>query len=161
MNLSTNPTLQQQTGKMCMPTCIAMALDIPATQVIEEMEALGIDLSDGTYDRDIAFYLVQKGIAVERFLNHGLGMPDGLYITTVPSLNVHGTHGVLIFVKGNTPIVLDPNNGKSDKNHYSLDSFYDIPGIYFERLDDFADLNQADKEAESPAETDDDCEEHF
>lgn len=145
-SLCDSPKLQQQpSGSTCVPTCLAMAFDIDVHDIIHDMEEFGIDVDDGLDDREENWYLVHVGIGWSTFANmRGIGLAEGIYLTTVPSLNVTNyTHCVLVVAKWNEDniaevSVLDPNNGVPGMKYY--DDFYTLPAISFTKLDDFRDL---------------------
>ena len=139
MELTQNPELQNQPcGHSCVPTCIAMALDIPVDKVLKEMADLGLDVSKGTNDFYIMKYLVRHNIAVETFMNRGLGLGDGHYFFNVNSLNRMGlNHCVFVYIKNLEPKVYDPNNGKEGKKFYDIDDFTSMPSSRISRLIDF------------------------
>jgi hypothetical protein len=120
-----------------------MAFGIPASEVIEEMEALGINLHNGCAERDEAYYLSTKGIGREKFMNRGHGLPVGHYLVEVPSLNIcKMTHCVLMLVQKGEMTVFDPNKHREGVKFHDIFSAENgsLEVLSFTQLDDFSDL---------------------
>lgn len=147
MKLSKDPVLQNQPCKdSCAMTCIAMALDLPVKELLEDYEESGFDISLGLTSRKVSYVLSRFKIGSMEFLNTGVfGLVDGVYFGDVPSKNRTGlSHCVLLFINDGEVLLLDPNNGKKDVKFYETDEFNTAPFYSFTKLDDFSDLVKGD-----------------
>lgn len=109
---------QQPTPDTCTAACLAMILDTPVDEVVEEFHSKWIN---GLTDP--AHYLIKKLAKFQihrepydRTLHYGK-----VYLLTVPSVNITGrNHHLLVDMRRGEgkEIVYDPNDGKTDKAHY-------------------------------------------
>lgn len=107
---------QQPTGKSCVSTCLAMLLDKPVQEVIDEFHA---DYSNGDNDEDK--YLESKGLICRALWSNHRTLEEGkLYLVSIPSLNlVAYTHEIIFDWRDPTEFkVIDPNMGKEGKKYY-------------------------------------------
>lgn len=105
----------------CVSTCLAMLLRVPAQQVIDDFHHQYVAdeiLPSG--------YLLDKGLPFRRYYVEERAnlLPNRVYLTTVPSLNIeHGLHQILIvtgdFDERCMIQVFDPQLGNPDKNAYT------------------------------------------
>lgn len=108
---------QQPTGDTCVSACLAMILDLPVQQVIDEFHR---DYCDDKITS--AEYLQSKGVKVK--IHPAITRKrsfKGLHLITVPSLNIEGALHQIIWdrrVGEDGPIIFDPNEGKPGKRYY-------------------------------------------
>ena len=143
--LTNYPVLQKQPNDYtCVPTCIAMAMDMEVDTVIKHCEDLGIDLTNGMNDTVTRYVLMTLNIASYPFIaGDGVGILPGLFLASVPSRNFKGrTHSVLVHFSEGMIRVLDPNNERPNYLYWDEDSFGEIGISSFLRLDDFWELRE-------------------
>lgn len=108
---------QQPTWNSCASTCMAMMLDLPAQQVIDEFHEDYITHKTRPYD-----YLRSKGLDVRYGVIDQLFEWDTVYMVTVPSLNLLSVnHFVVMDFRDENWKIYDPNNGKEGKKYYTND----------------------------------------
>lgn len=136
--LTDSPEQQiQPCWSSCVPTSIAMALGVDVTVILNKIEELGLDYSNGLKDEAIAFLLVFLGIGSTTFLPTGVALLDGHYLAQVTSLNKIGyTHCVFLHIEDRVATIYDPNNGRGDELAY-YDDFEETPILSITKLDDF------------------------
>lgn len=110
---------QQPDDITCMSTCLAIILDLPAAQVIEEFHE---SYRNGTLTA--AAYLRSKGLKVsQQYPGESLSSRHGfIYLVSTPSLNQEGgMHSIVIDRRAEAPDsfrVYDPNDGREGKKFY-------------------------------------------
>lgn len=100
----------QPTSTSCTSACMAMLLNRPVEQVVEEFHDPWTK-----HETDPERYLEPFGIECKTFdgIWGTLAEPENLYLLTVPSLNKPGhLHHVLLDLRGDLPVVFDPNRGR-------------------------------------------------
>lgn len=109
---------QQPTKNSCVSTCLAMLLDVPAQQVVDEFH----DKYYVTQEQLPHEYLAAKGISTKPGISTELSLyPGKLYLVAAASLNLEGQmHEIIVdFRDEEKPLlVLDPNMGKEGKKYY-------------------------------------------
>lgn len=105
----------QPTPTSCASTCIAMLLDVPAEEIIEQFHD---KYKSG--EMNIDQFLTSKNINVEPLLtSYWQAKWDGLYFAIVPSLNMKANlHEIIIDTRNDDVIIYDPNMGKEGKYYY-------------------------------------------
>lgn len=109
----------QPTHNTCASTCLAMLLDVPAKEVIDEFHSMYF-----TGEYTVRQYLKEKGVVADRLYTDGddQALWDGhIYLVTVPSLNIQaGTHYIIIDCRDDdaNPIIYDPAKGREGKKYY-------------------------------------------
>lgn len=108
----------QPTATSCASTCIAMLLNVPAEEIIEQFHD---QYKAGEINVDQ--FLLNKGLTVESLLSsYWQCQWDGIYIAAVPSLNIKANlHQIIIDTRNNKVTIYDPNMGKPGKNYYVHD----------------------------------------
>lgn len=109
--------VQQPTGDSCTSACLSMLTGIPIDEVIEKFH------SDWKAKKsNPAVWLNQNGFNYE--VNHNpfchTAEWGSVYLLTVPSLNiVGGLHHIVMDLRSDTEVILDPNYGKVGKKYYT------------------------------------------
>lgn len=111
---------QQPSGDTCSSACIAMILNKPVVEVIEEFH-------DAYFENKIsvAAYLARNDVNFrEMYISED---PDWkLYLAAVPSLNIiGGLHHILLDLRYGDCVVFDPNKGRANIKYYI--SYHDVP----------------------------------
>jgi len=98
-----------------MSTCLAMILDVPASQVIDEFH----ERYKSNYKRASA-YLQEKGLCPSpRNVEDRQLWSDRVYLLAVPSLNIDGgMHSVVADTRNDETRILDPNRGREGRRYY-------------------------------------------
>lgn len=109
--------VQQPTADSCTSACLSMLTGIPIHDVIETFH----------YDwkakkSNPAVFLNRNGFNYE--VNHNpfchTAEWGSVYLLTVPSLNiVGGLHHIIMDLRSDTEVILDPNYGKAGKKYYT------------------------------------------
>jgi len=136
-HLDLNPKAQQQPcWSSCVPTSIAMAVGVPVQEILDRLEALSLDYSNGLTTPECEYLLVDMGLGSHTYLAEGLGMLDGHYLAQVLSRNKIGyTHCIFIHVIDQQAAIFDPNEGRDGMNYYK--ELAGTPLISLTRLNDF------------------------
>lgn len=106
----------QPTPLSCVTTCLAMLLDVPAEQLVEEY--------DGQYHADpytLPAFMESKGIGFECRRTEEPICWDSVYLATVPSANIpYVNHQVIIDARLDPIKVYDPADGYGEdrKSYY-------------------------------------------
>jgi hypothetical protein len=134
---------KQPCNTSCVHTSIAIALGLTPEYIIKKSEGLGIDHSDGMTDMDTRYLLVSLGIGTLEITNHeAIGLLDGHYLVGTTSLNTLGLlHCVFVHILEGIPLVLDPNQGREDREYYS--DWYKLGIIGLTALYDFKEYKGA------------------
>lgn len=104
----------QPTPHSCASTVLAMILDVPAQEVIDEFQ-------EGYFANTLneLDYLASKGVAARAMTRREDLYYGRVYIATAPSLNVYtALHSLIIDTRGGSCTVWDPNKGRRDRMHY-------------------------------------------
>lgn len=106
---------KQPDNKTCTSTCLAMILDKPVEEVIEEFHQKYMD-----YKMLPSDYLRSKGVNFKKYLSEDNSIQGNhLYLITVPSLNITaGIHHILLDARyyPEEPVkVYDPQEGTGNK----------------------------------------------
>lgn len=105
---------QQPTPTSCVSACLAMLLDIPVKDVIDEFHDKYMKA-----DIDADDYLKAKGVKAKSCLStHRRIEPGKVYLIAAPSLNLEASTHEIIFDFRDDFVVLDPNMGKVGKKYY-------------------------------------------
>ena len=113
---------QQPTWNSCMSACVAMILNKPVNEVIDEFHD---DYRSEKIDTDE--YLRLNGVDCEVLLSNAKFEAGNIYVCSVPSLNKQAqTHAVIIDMREEFWCIYDPNQGKEDKLYYVPNS-PDVP----------------------------------
>lgn len=105
---------QQVDDQSCTSACLAMLLNVPVMDVIGEFH---IDWLKG--QTDPIKYLTSKEVEFKALTPFTEFQGDGVYLTTVPSLNHEGTlHHILVVFKDSEMKIFDPNQGRPLKRYY-------------------------------------------
>lgn len=100
----------------CVSTALAMIVDRPAQEIIDDMHA---PYRSG----DLTLRQMLERLGVEYTAFYSLDCPplsdEGVYLCTSPSLNIEGgNHQILIEVTEESYFVLDPVQGREDRKYY-------------------------------------------
>lgn len=107
----------QPTSDSCMSAAIAMIADMDVNEVYNQLHS---DL----ISKELWFDEVMDGLCIDyryMFPKHNTMHMGKVYIASVPSLNMEGTHSIVIDVRKNFKI-LDPNCGRPNKLVYGDDA---------------------------------------
>lgn len=108
---------QQPTSTSCVSACLAMLLDVPVQQVVD-------DFHDKYHAQEQLphEYLAAKGLTTSPGKSTELALyPGKLYLVAAPSLNIEANmHEIIVDFrdKENCMVILDPNQGKEGKKYY-------------------------------------------
>ena len=104
---------KQPTDKTCTSTCLAMILDKPVQEIVEDFHQDYLE-----YNFMPSQYLEACGVKVKKFYSEGnLIRAEKLYLVTVPSINTQaGLHHILVDTRDiKNPKVYDPQEGTGNK----------------------------------------------
>lgn len=118
-------TLQNQIDdKGCVSACLAMLLNEPVDKIHKEF-------NDKYHSYDIwpDDFLMGSGLKVsEVSMKHEAKLGEGVYLVSVPSLNiVAGTHQIIFDYRGNKFKLYDPNKGRVNKKYYIFHNYDNTP----------------------------------
>lgn len=110
----------QPTGNSCSSACLAMILDLPAQEIINDFHQ---DYFDGKTRPFNYLSKVREISNIRRcYSDEWLdGDSWGVFLAVVPSLNLEGITHSVVFDCRDYLIVLDPNKGKPNKKYYTFD----------------------------------------
>lgn len=123
----------QPTWNSCVSTCLAMILDSPAQDIIDEFH------DDYHGDKNtIIDYLTSKGLKIKE-IPRGQNIDltkEGLYLINVPSINIRGrTHQLVANIykedNGFRWQLLDPAMGREGSEYYVWDAGEEVIGESF------------------------------
>lgn len=104
---------KQPYSTCCVQTCLAMLLDEPVEDVIAML---------GTKE-GLSTFETYQALNRFKFVWNALVLPelifDGLYLLTVPSLNLQGRNHCILVERSDVITVYDPNEGKEGKLFYT------------------------------------------
>lgn len=106
----------QPTPDTCTSACLAMILDIPVADVVEEFHKDWMSRKS-----DPAHYLVKKGIKfqIHREPYDNCLQYGKVYLVTAASVNINGRfHHLIVDMRGGEGKVYDPNRGRLDRAYY-------------------------------------------
>jgi len=116
---------QQPTYNTCVSTCLAMILNVDCNEVIDEFHGKYWDY----YESDrviVSSFLSKKGVEFDYCSFEQQPDTEGIYLVTVPSLNIKGgNHNILWVVESSGEEglffqrILDPAAGRDDKYYYT------------------------------------------
>ena len=110
----------QPTAESCVHACLAMVSGVDVQDIIKD---LGDD--NGLTDDELLAWLVRRHILPLEIgaARHVHPFPvQGIYLATVPSLNLQGRgHQIVIEANGDY-VVYDPNNGYKGREFYPKDA---------------------------------------
>jgi len=128
--------VQQVCSHSCGHACISMVTKVPIDILLEEAPTFGVGISE-----DIMLALFAKhGFICRPILYPHLVQYSGVYICTVPSLNVMaGTHYILMCVD-NTGIttLYDPNEGRVEKKSYT--NHLSVPVLVMHKVENVSNI---------------------
>lgn len=115
---------QQPTFNTCVSTCLAMILGVDADKVISEFHPRYYDVIENKLK--VTDYLKSNGVPFELCNFEDSPQKDGVYLVTVPSLNIKaGTHNILWVMESSDregffyQRILDPATGRKDRFYYT------------------------------------------
>ena len=106
---------QQPTHDTCVSACIAMLLNIPVKEIVEEFHSKYINQELNIYE-----FLINHDLNIEPLLpSYWQAELNNIYIASVPSLNKKAAlHQIIIDTRNGASIVYDPQEGKPDCDYY-------------------------------------------
>jgi hypothetical protein len=112
---------QQPTHNSCQSATIAMILDVPVQQVVDEFHHGYMEMDEEPHD-----YLASRGVNILFHMSSDrLVHWDKVYMLGVPSLNVEAsTHSILMDTRQEVNgygVLYDPNKGREGKKYYTTD----------------------------------------
>lgn len=109
---------KQPTDTSCVHTCLAMALDVDVTEVMAFADRHHLFCGGMSTCETLAFLMECRMIHTQ--LSRNAFTVDGLYLLTVPSLNIEGgKHAVLVRAEDfKEEEIWDPNRGRKGKKYY-------------------------------------------
>lgn len=112
---------QQPTANSCQSATIAMILDMPVQQVVDEFHDDYVNMGAEPHD-----YLASRGVNILFHLSSDRVVHwDKVYMLGVPSLNMEAsTHSILMDTREEvcgTGVIYDPNKGRKGKKYYTTD----------------------------------------
>ncbi len=110
--------VMQPTPDTCTSACLAMLTGVSVETVIEEFHDVWKNaenkINPSTY---LSKRLVSHNVLNDPFNN--LLEWDKVYLLTVPSLNIDGgLHHIIIDLRNDLEVVLDPNRGREGRRYY-------------------------------------------
>ncbi len=115
----------QPTYNSCVSACIAMILDVPVSEIIDDFHYKYHDHKDIP-----SHYMRRKGLPVKSLLAESADMMmNKIYGLIVPSLNIEaGTHLILMEIDDNDNVAIyDPAYLREDKRYYVYNKIPDTP----------------------------------
>lgn len=110
----------QPTAKSCVHACLAMVSGVDVLDVIKDLGD-----NDGLTDEEMLAWLVRRHIMPLEIgaARHLHSFPlQGLYLATVPSLNLQGRGHQIVIELNRDYVVHDPNNGYEGREFYPIDA---------------------------------------
>ena len=117
--------VQQPTAKTCVHACLSMVTGEPVASLINRFGDRGLSVEE-----EITV-LTEYGIFPQAVPFTFSWIVDGVYMLTVPSLNLEGTnHCIIAYADRDEEkfILLDPNEGKEGKKAYGREALYGKDG---------------------------------
>ena len=112
--------VRQPSARTCVQACLSMVTGVPIADLIERLGDRGLDRETETT------ILTEYGIFPELLPVEHVWLFSGVYLMTVPSLNLLGhTHRIVVFEDGENDLwkLYDPNRGRRGVRYHSVRAF--------------------------------------